>query len=110
VRSSIARASGENFRDAWAIVSERVDSLRMDDISAEERLKRCEKAIEEIQQALQIPPTATVGGKNNQLAELLVVTRKNEEAIGRVDSYINSEVRGRLARLAQDVRSLKPSY
>jgi len=82
----------------------------MDDFTSEQRLNRCEKAIEDIQQALQVPPTAKVEGENPQLAELLVLLRKNEEAIGRLDSYINSEVRGRLSRITQDLRALKPSY
>jgi hypothetical protein len=82
----------------------------MDDFIAEQRFDRHEKAIEELQQALQVPPSATVGGKSNQLAELLVLVRKNKEAIDRIDSYINTEVRGRLARITQDLRALKPSY
>ena len=104
------RSFGEKFRDGSPIASDCVDSARMDEFIAEQRLDRCDKAIEDLQHALQVPPAATVGGKNNQLAELLVLARKNEEAIGRIDSYINTEVRGRLARITQDLRAMKPSY
>jgi hypothetical protein len=82
----------------------------MDDFTAEQRFEKCEKAIEDIQQALLAPPTAAVGAKDEQLAALLVLARKNEDAIVRIDGYINSEVRGRLARITQDLRALKPSY
>jgi hypothetical protein len=81
----------------------------MDDSIAEERFDKCEKAIEDIQHALQIPPSAKVGGKDNQLAELLILARKNEEAIGKIDAYINTELRGRLGRITQDLRARKAS-
>jgi hypothetical protein len=110
VRTSIPASSVENFRDAWAIASDCVDSARMDELTAEQRLDKCEKAIEELQLALQVPPAPSVGGKDNQLAELLVLTRKNEAALAKMDSYINSEVRGRLSRITQDLRGMKPSY
>jgi hypothetical protein len=110
MRTSIPASFGENFRDAWAIAADCVDSASMDELIAEQRLDKCEKAIEDLQQALQVPPAPSVGGKNNQLAELLVLARKNEAAIARIDSYINTEVRGRLARITQDLRGMKPSY
>jgi predicted metal-dependent hydrolase len=110
VKSSIRRTSAEKFRDPRPFAFECVDSRGMDDLSAEQRFEKCEKAIENLEQALQVPPALEVGGKSNQLAELLVLARKNEEAIAKLDNYVNAEVRGRLSRITQDLRALKPSY